>query len=212
MFERNSPVSQFLGTKLDQHSLNMRADDIIYSGAVLPTARFEFREGYRWDTVVRPETCCRGPALVVQTPHSQVVDVFRDLIRAAFSSGSTSHLDVVLIDSEQARYIESNCDGISRGEVSLHGLFSLLAEYQDTITQDGFISLFVGCEEPLSGIQLDEHKIIQVFGNCEQSSIAVLENWNIPHNSELRLIYEVEHAHTFTNRRERENLRFKISA
>lgn len=67
---------------------------------------------------------------------------------------------------------------------------SILLDFEDLLTNDGFVGLAVWSEAAQAEVQLNRHKIIQIFAKDTSRFEQVLAEFDIEENPELRFFFE----------------------
>lgn len=181
-------------TRLSRDEIKAACEAFFLTDAVRPAPGTAFvpQSGYRLGRFLDKETGQSIPMLVVSVPQDRLLEVFTDLIGCL-----DGLLDVILEtshDSEDGRHKD-----LWRESIDLPVLLSHLWDYEDLLLEDGCTGMAV--LESLSGVevQLDEHKLLFVYGDDLEPFLGVLKKHGIPRNDRMKLICEVEHLHSTTD-------------
>lgn len=193
---------------LDEEELNAhlgidRYGDFILTDAIRPSYDLDVipKSGFRWDTYDDVSTGVRIPVLLASASKEILFDLFMALIAPL-----GDQVDVVLEtshethgDSHQDRY---------RDQIDLPILKSTLYEYEDLIVNDGCAGIAVLNPRIPMEVQLDEHKMLVMYGRDLERMEAILIDHGLERDDEMKFLTEAEHVHSSTEEFQRrfENL------
>lgn len=154
-----------------------------YDLQVVPTA------GYRHDHYDDPDTGVRIPVLMGAASCENVLDLFLDMLDYV-----GDEVDVVLETSHDAD--ETAHRDLLRESIDLPVLKSVLWDFEDLLLHDGCTGIAVMNSERPVEIQLDEHKLIVLYGQNLGVYEKVFEEYSLQRDDELKFITEAEHVHS----------------
>lgn len=177
--------------QLERHLKKSRYGDFQLTDAVRPSMDVRVRptQGYRHDVYVDEESGAKVPVIMASASREILFQVFMQLVQRL---GAT--VDVVL---------ETSHDHGSRGHIDLYReqidlpvLTSMLWEHEDLLTNDGCTGIAVLNPRVPQEVQLDEHKLLIMYGSPLELFEHTLEMNGIYCNEEIRFITEAEHVHS----------------
>lgn len=189
-----APPTEFQGAshdQLDRHLKKSRYGDFQLTDAVRPSMDVRIRptQGYRHDVYVDEKSGARVPVIMAAASQEVLFQVFMQLVHRL---GPT--VDVVL---------ETSHDHGSRGHVDLYReqidlpvLTSILWEHEQLLTHDGCTGIAVLNPRTPQEVQLDEHKLLIMYGSPLELFEHTLEVNGIHCNEEIRFLTEAEHVHS----------------
>lgn len=150
------------------------------------------RQGFRHDEYVDESSGSRTPVIMAAATRHRIMDLFLDLIEPL---GSV--VDVVLETSHRAG---GDHEDLYREHIDMPVLKSILLEYEDMLLNDGCAGIAVINPSKRQEVQLDEHKLLIMYGQPLESFESVLINGDVYPDDNLRFITEAEHVHSSSER------------
>ncbi len=158
-----------------------------YNLEVVPSAGFR-HEVYR-DTQAKTEV----PVLMAAASRDHLLDTFMDLLKPL---GPT--VDVVLETSHGHR-TGAHTD-LYREHIDMPILESILWDFENLLTHDGCTGIAVLNPQMPQEVQLDEHKLLIMYGADLSEYERILKRSGLPCREQMRFITEAEHVHSTTER------------
>ncbi|NND96427.1 MAG: hypothetical protein HKN47_03750 [Pirellulaceae bacterium] len=149
------------------------------------------RQGFRFDEYV-DESGNQTPVIMASASSNYLMDLFLDLID---SLGKV--VDVVLETSHQAN---GGHEDLYREHIDMPVLKSILLEYEDLLLNDGCTGIAVINPAKRQEVQLDEHKLLIVYGSPWESFAQSLIASDVYPDHDLQFITEAEHVHSSSER------------
>ena len=186
-----SSFEQLSEEELEAHLGVCRYGDFTLTEAVRPSYDLQVVpcQGYRHDSYRDEENGCSVPVLMSAVSKEQLFDVFMDLIDPL---GAVA--DVVLETSHNRT--ERGHQDLYREHIDMPVLKSILWDYEDLLLNDGCIGIAVLNPGIPQEVQLDEHKLLIVYGDSQEPYEHVLKQRHIGCDGEIRFITEAEHVHS----------------
>ncbi len=154
-----------------------------YDLQVVPTA------GYRHDHYHDPDTGVRIPVLMAAASAEQLLDLFLDLVEY-----TGEEVDVVLETSHDAD--GNGHQDMVRESIDQPVLTSVLWDFEDLLLHDGCTGIAVmNADRPVE-VQLDEHKLIVLYGQNLAIYEKVFEQYGLERDDKMKFITEAEHVHS----------------
>ncbi len=177
--------------QLLRHLATSRYGDFELTEAVRPAMNLHIcpRQGYRHDIYVDPQTQTRIPVIMAAVSREHLFPVFADLVQRL---GPT--VDVVL-ESSHDHELSGHIDHY-REQIDLPVLMSALWDYEDLLLNDGCTGLAVINPHTPQEVQLDEHKLLIIYGSPLEVFEHVLEKHGVCCDEGLHFITEAEHIHS----------------
>src|SRR3989344_1555052 len=191
---RNPETPSFFGLteeEISTHCRTKKYGDFTLTGAVAPS----------YDLVIVPENgfrqkptvcCCCGctiPFITISASKEILFDLFLDLVSAL-----NSVVDVVIILYEN--HNKKSC-GRRRDDIDIATLLSILQEFEENLLGDGCLEVAVAREIPPVEIQLDDHKLIQIWHYQHiPNFIELMTKYGLKEKPEMYFITEAEHVHS----------------
>jgi hypothetical protein len=150
------------------------------------------RQGFRFDEYVDEATGSKTPVIMASATRHLLMDLFLDLIEPL---GSV--VDVVLESSHKARGCHED---LYREHIDMPVLKSVLLEFEDLLLNDGCTGVAVINPAKRQEVQLDEHKLLIMYGNPLARFQSVLIEGDVYPDKEIRFITEAEHVHSSSER------------
>lgn len=177
--------------ELNAHMEVARYGDFTLTDAVRPAYSLDVipRTGYRHEWYVDQDSGTRIPVLMAAVTRERLFDTFLSLLDPL---GET--VDVVLETSHSA-------DGgghadLYREHIDLSVLQSVLYDFEDVLLDDGCCGIAVLNPQKPMEVQLDEHKLLFVYGAQNNEYEVALEQNGVLADADLRFITEAEHVHS----------------
>lgn len=192
--EPSKGVSSFRNVSEDQleaHLSVARYGDFTLTDAVRPSYSLEItpRAGYRHEWYVDQDSGARIPVLMSSVSREKIFDTFLSLIDQL---GET--VDVVL-ETSHDRNNGQHTD-LYREQIDMPVLQSILYDFEDLLLDDGCCGIAVLNPRIPMEVQLDEHKLLFVYGRENAACESVLKAQQIPCMENMRFITEAEHVHS----------------
>lgn len=181
--------------ELEAHLRVSRYGDFELTDAVRPSFGLEVvpREGFRHDVYRDEESRSDVPVLMAAASKSHLIDTFMELLEPL---GPT--VDVVLETSHG--HSGGGHTDLYREHIDMPILQSILWDFEDLLLNDGCTGVAVLNPRMPQEVQLDEHKLLIVYGNELTPYEGVLIDHHIDCDEKLRFITEAEHVHSTTDR------------
>ncbi|HMP80007.1 MAG TPA: hypothetical protein PKD54_11185 [Pirellulaceae bacterium] len=185
------------GTELSQrevllrHLAVSRYGDFELTEAVRPAMNLQVcpRQGYRHDIYVDPQSQSRIPVIMAAVSSERLFSVFVELVQRLGPS-----VDVVLEsshDHEEAGHID-----YYREQIDMPVLLSALWDFEDLLLNDGCTGVAALNPATPQEIQLDEHKLLIIYGSPLEVFEHILEKHGVMCDEGLHFITEAEHIHS----------------
>ncbi|GDX92376.1 hypothetical protein LBMAG46_23830 [Planctomycetia bacterium] len=180
--------------QLEQHMSVSRYGDFTLTDAIRPAYSLEVipRTGYRHECYTDEETGAKIPVLMASVSKEHLFDVFMSLLEPL---GPV--VDVVLETSHE-RAPGQHSD-MYREQIDLPVLQSVLYDFEELLLNDGCCGLAVLNPNLPLEVQLDEHKLLFVYGRQNRACELALRQSQIPLIEDMRVITEAEHVHSSSN-------------
>ena len=150
------------------------------------------RQGFRFDEYVDDASGTRTPVIMASATRNLIMDLFLDLIEPL---GSV--VDVVLETSHRAG---GEHEDLYREHIDMPVLKSILLEFEDLLLNDGCTGIAVINTAKRQEVQLDEHKLLIMYGEPLVKFETVLIDGDVYPDKELHFITEAEHVHSSSER------------
>lgn len=188
-FERVSPE------ELEAHLSVVRYGDFLLTDAVRPSFDLQVvpRQGFRHDVYHDAENRSTVPVLMAAASCPRLFEIFMDLLDPL-----GFEVDVVLETSHQSK--NRGHTDLYREQIDLPVLKSILWEFEDLLLHDGCTGIAVLNPGIPQEVQLDEHKLLIVYGEQLGDYERILEGWGVGCQEELKFITEAEHVHSSNDR------------
>ncbi len=187
-------VSSFRNLSEDQLEAHMgiaRYGDFTLTDAVRPSYNPEIvpRTGYRHEWYVDQDSGARIPVLMASVSREKLFDAFLSLLDPL---GET--VDVVLETSHDKN--NGQHTDLYREQIDMPVLQSILYDYEDLLLDDGCCGIAILNPRKPMEVQLDEHKLMFVYGHENAAYEAALRDNTVRCVDNLRFITEAEHVHS----------------
>ncbi|TWT43418.1 hypothetical protein [Botrimarina hoheduenensis] len=193
--------------ELESHLGVSRYGEFELTDAVRPSYSLDIvpRAGFRHDVYRDEESRSDVPVLMAATTKRRLMDTFMDLLEPL---GPV--VDVV-IETSHGHSGGGHTD-LYREHIDMPILQSILWDYEDLLTNDGCTGVAVLNPRTPQEVQLDEHKLLIVYGSDLRKFESVLIDHHVDCDEQLRFITEAEHVHSTTDRyiQEFEELKMRL--
>lgn len=181
--------------ELEAHLGVSRYGDFELTDAVRPSFGLEVvpRQGFRHDVYRDEESRSDVPVLMAAATKDQLLDTFMELLEPL---GPT--VDVVLETSHG--HSGGGHTDLYREHIDMPILQSILWDFEDLLANDGCTGVAVLNPRTPQEVQLDEHKLLIVYGSDLSPYENVLIDHHVDCDETLRFITEAEHVHSTTDR------------
>lgn len=191
------PLSSFDAVSeqdLEAHLAVARYGNFMLTDAVRPSFGLEVvpRQGFRHDVYRDEESRSDVPVLMASASKEQLLDTFMDLLEPL---GPT--VDVVLETSHG--HSGGGHTDLYREHIDMPILQSILWDFEDLLINDGCTGVAVLNPRTPQEVQLDEHKLLIVYGSELTAYEGVLIDHHVDCDENLRFITEAEHVHSTTD-------------
>lgn len=150
------------------------------------------RQGFRHDEYVDETSGTRTPVIMASATRHVLMDLFLELIEPL---GSV--VDVVLETSHRAG---TDHEDLYREHIDMPVLKSILLEYEELLLNDGCAGIAVINPTKRQEVQMDEHKLLIMYGEPLNDFEQVLIGNDVYPDSDLQFITEAEHVHSSSER------------
>ena len=190
-------VSSFQNTSEDELNAHMevaRYGHFTLTDAVRPSYSLDVipQTGYRHEWYVDQNSGTRIPVLMASVTRERLFDAFLSLLDPLGES-----VDVVLETSHAAGNGEHS--DLYREHIDLSVLQSILYDFEDMLLNDGCFGIAVLNPRKPMEVQLDEHKLLFVYGADNSEYATALEANEVMADEQMQFITEAEHIHSSTD-------------
>lgn len=181
--------------ELEAHLGVARYGDFELSDAVRPSYALEVvpSAGFRHDFYRDEETRSNVPVLMGAATRGRLMETFIDLLQPL---GPV--VDVVL-ETSHAHNAGGHTD-LYRESIDMPILQSILWDFEDLLVNDGCTGIAVLNPTLPQEVQLDEHKLLIVYGNDLTAYEGIMIDNYLDCREEMKFITEAEHVHSTTER------------
>jgi hypothetical protein len=181
--------------ELEAHLGVARYGDFELSDAVRPSYTLEVvpSTGFRHDVYHDEENRANVPVLMASVTKDRVMESFMSLIE---NLGEV--VDVVL-ETSHGNQAQGHTD-LYREYIDMPILQSTLWDFEDLLVNDGCTGIAVLNPSIPQEVQLDEHKLLIVYGKELKSYEKILTSSRVPCREDMRFITEAEHVHSTCER------------
>jgi hypothetical protein len=192
---RASGFKQLSEAELEAHLGVARYGSFELTDAVRPSYGLEVvpSAGFRHDTYRDDETKSTVPVVMAAVTKSKLMETFIELITPL---GDV--VDVVL-ETSHAQENRGHTD-LYREHIEMPILQSTLWDFEDLLINDGCTGIAVLNPNIPQEVQLDEHKLLIVYGNKLTPYESILIDSHVDCREDMRFITEAEHVHSTTER------------
>ena len=186
---------QLSESELEAHLAVARYGNFELTDAVRPSYNLEVvpSAGFRHDVYRDTETRSTVPVLMAAVTKPRMMETFIELLTPL---GET--VDVVL-ETSHSQESRGHTD-LYREQIELPILQSILWDYEDLLINDGCTGIAVLNPNIPQEVQLDEHKLLLVYGNNLRPYEGILIDANLNCCEDMKFITEAEHVHSTTER------------
>jgi hypothetical protein len=190
-----SGFNQLSEAELEAHLGVARYGDFELSDAVRPSYNLEVvpSAGFRHDVYHDEENRANVPVLMAAVTRGRLMDSFMSLIEQLG--------DVVDVVLETSHGSQSNGHtDLYRENIEMPILQSTLWDFEELLLNDGCTGLAVLNPRIPQEVQLDEHKLLIVYGKDLRTYETVLRECRVPCREDMKFITEAEHVHSTCER------------
>ncbi|MCI0332599.1 MAG: hypothetical protein L0228_05185 [Planctomycetes bacterium] len=190
-----SGFNQLSEAELEAHLGVARYGDFELSDAVRPSYNLEVvpSAGFRHDVYHDEENRANVPVLMAAVTRTRLMDSFMALIE-----GLGNVVDVVL-ETSHGNGSHGHTD-LYREHIEMPILQSTLWDFEELLVNDGCTGIAVLNPRIPQEVQLDEHKLLIVYGKELKVYEKVLLENRVPCREDMRFITEAEHVHSTCER------------
>lgn len=194
-----SPIASTFATlsdeELEAHLGVSRYGNFELTDAIRPSYGLEVvpRAGFRHDVYRDEESRTDVPVLMATATKLCLIDTFMELLEPL---GPV--VDVVLETSHG--HSGGGHTDLYREHIDMPILQSILWDFEKLLTNDGCTGIAVLNPGLPQEVQLDEHKLLIVYGNELAAYENILIDQRIDCDEKLRFLTEAEHVHSTTDR------------
>jgi len=177
--------------ELEAHLGVNRYGDFFMSDAVRPSYDLEVvpSAGFRHDFYHDESSRQNVPVVMASLSREKIFNTFMELLEPL---GQV--VDVVLESSHE--YTQTGQQDLYREHIDMPILQSILWDYEDLLVNDGCAGIAVLNPSKPQEVQLDEHKLLIVYGKKLSPFENVLIDAGLNCREEMRFITEAEHIHS----------------
>jgi hypothetical protein len=199
--------NQLSENQLEAHLAVARYGDFELTDAVRPSFNLEVvpSAGFRHDVYRDAESRSTVPVLMAAVTKPRMMETFIELLTPP---GET--VDVVQ-ETSHSQQSTGHTD-LYREQIELPILQSILWDFEDLLINDGCTGIAVLNPNIPQEVQLDEHKLLLVYGNNLTPYEGILIDAHLNCREDMKFITEAEHVHSTTERfvREFEELKLRL--
>jgi len=186
-----SSFSQLSESELESHLGVNRYGSFVLTDAVRPSYDLEVvpSTGFRHDKYHDESSRQDVPVLMAAASREQVFGTFMELLEPL---GPV--VDVVLETSHD--YNSTGHQDLYREHIDMPILQSILWDFEEMLVNDGCTGLAVLNPRVPQEVQLDEHKLMIVYGKQLREFERILVDEQMPCREDIRFITEAEHVHS----------------
>jgi hypothetical protein len=176
--------------QLEKHMSIAQYNDFMLTNAVRPAFNPVVipQSGYRYDRYIDDQTNSEIPVIMASISREILMDTFLSLLDRL---GDT--VDVIVETSHEQP--EGQHLDFCRENIDLSVLQSVLLDFEDLLLDDGCFGIAVlNPRKPLE-VQMDEHKLLVVYGRDNEICERVLGHYEVPRIDDMKFITEAEHVH-----------------
>ena len=179
--------------QLETHLKIARYGGFNLTGAVRPSYDVQVmpQPGYRHDAYQDRESKIKIPVIMASASRETLMDLFFELLEPL---GPT--VDLVLETSHQR---PGGHTDLYREEIDLSVLKSTLYDFENLLLNDGCTGIAVLNPNIPLEIQLDEHKLLILYGHELVDFEDILDDYGLPCCEDIKFITEAEHVHSSTD-------------
>ena len=179
--------------QLETHLKIARYGKFTLTDAVRPSYDLQVvpQSGYRHDFYQDKESGIKIPVIMAAASREILLDLFLDLLEPL-----GHEVDVVLETSHDRR---GGHQDLYREDIDLPVLKSTFYDFEDLLLGDGCTGMAVLNPDVPREVQLDEHKLLIVYGQELVDFEDILDDYGLPCIEEIKFITEAEHVHSSTD-------------
>jgi len=179
------------GEDLERHLGVSRYGDFVLTEAVRPSFDLKVRptQGYRHEFYRDDQDGSSIPVVMSAATEGTLFETFMELLDPLGSA-----VDVVLETSHDRD--EAGHEDLYREHIDMPVLKSILWDFEDLLTNDGCTGIAILNPRVPLEVQLDEHKLVIVYGQSLVKFERILEANSVKCNEEMQFITEAEHVHS----------------
>lgn len=190
----NSTFEAISEHELESHLRVSRYGNFELTDAIRPSYGLEVvpRQGFRHDMYRDEEAGSDVPVVMAAASKEQLLDTFMELLEPLGPA-----VDVVL----ETSHGHSNGEHVDlyREHIDMPILQSILWDFENLLTNDGCTGIAVLNPRTPQEVQLDEHKLLIVYGSNLAPYESILIDHHVDCDEKLRFITEAEHVHSTTD-------------
>jgi hypothetical protein len=188
---RSSSFEHLTDDELEAHLCVSQYGDFRLTDAVRPSYDLQVTptQGYRHDAYRDEQSGVEVPVLMGAASAETLFELFMDCLEPLGSA-----VDVVL-ETSHYRGEEPHRD-LYREHIDLPVLKSILWDFEDLLLNDGCTGIAVINPSAPQEVQLDEHKLLIIYGEPLRGFEHVLRHRGVPRKDNLRFVTEAEHVHS----------------
>lgn len=181
-------------SELEAHLGVSSYGDFELTNAIRPSYGLEVvpRQGFRHDVYRDEDSSSDVPVLMAAASKDRLIDTFMELLEPL---GPT--VDVVLETSHG--HSGGGHTDLYREHIDMPILQSILWDFEDLLMNDGCTGIAVLNPQMPQEVQLDEHKLLIVYGQKLTPYEGILIDQHIDCDEQMRFITEAEHVHSTTD-------------
>ena len=190
-FTSSSSFETLSEEELETHLAVSKYGDFQLTDAIRPSYDLKVtpQSGYRFDTYVDEETRANVPVLMASASREKLFELFMDMLDPL-----GDEVDVVL-ETSHSQGAGGHID-LYREHIDLPVLKSILWDYEDLLLNDGCTGIAVLNPNIPQEVQLDEHKLLIVYGKPLTAFQEALADHGLRHKEQMKFITEAEHVHS----------------
>jgi hypothetical protein len=191
----SSSFDQLTEEELEAHLGVARYGDFVLSDAIRPSYNLDVvpSAGFRHDTYRDEQSRANVPVLMAAVSKERIMETFIALIEPL-----GEEVDVVL-ETSHGQKGRGHTD-LYREQIDMPILQSTLWSFEDLLVNDGCTGIAVLNPGKPQEIQLDEHKLLIVYGQDLRPYENALVDCCVPCREDMKFITEAEHVHSSTER------------
>lgn len=176
--------------QLETHLKIARYGRFMLTDAIRPSYDLQVvpQAGYRHDFYQDKESGIKIPVIMASASREVLLDLFMDLLGPL---GQT--VDVVL---ETSHDHDGHHTDLYREDIDMPVLKSTLYDFEELILGDGCMGMAVLNPGIPLEIQLDEHKLLIMYGQELVDFEDVLDDYGLNCNEQIKFLTEAEHVHS----------------
>jgi hypothetical protein len=193
--QRASSFDRLSEEQLEAHLGVRRYGDFELTDAVRPSFDLEVvpSAGFRHDVYREEENRVSVPVLMAAQSRGRLIETFMDLLEPL------GHVVDVVLETSHGHRKGSHTD-LYREQIDMPILQSVLWDFEDLLANDGCTGIAVLNPNTPQEVQLDEHKLLIVYGDNLTPYERILIDAYLNCREEMKFITEAEHVHSTTDR------------